>query len=304
VNKRAQNRYAEFLKASGVQVGEVDSIWWFKYSGFLRPAYLPHEIPEISSKSARNARRQLGGMFARWDSGFGVSSNTEWWYVIRTGPYSMDQVSGNTRSKIRRGAKRLTARPATTEEIRQQGLKVCERAVARFDNENFMPKRQDFMNKLDAAENYPDVCEFFAVFRGDEMVGFSENHIHGNAVFWESIWYDPEALGDYTSYLLTHAMLEHYLNDRELSYVSDGSRALYHDTEVQDFFIGKFGFNKEFAHLEVDYFPIFRVLVSLLFPFRKILEVVGSKYRFDMLARASGLIRQEAIARASRAQIK
>ena len=160
------------------------------------------------------------------------------------------------------------------------------------------------MDKLEAAESFPDVCEFFAVFRGDAIVGFSENHIQGNAVFWENIWYDPEALGDYSSYLLTHAMLEYYLNERELSYVSDGSRALYHDTEVQSFFIGKFGFKKEFAYLEVDYSPIVRVLVSLLLPFRKILEVVGNKYRFDLLSRVTGLVRQEAIARASRARTK
>ena len=300
--KQVRNRYAEFLAASGVRVGEIDRVWWFKYNGFLRPAYLPHESPEISRNSARKARNVLGGLFARWDSGFGALSEAEWWYVVRTGPYSMDQLSGNTRSKIRRGSKRLTARPATIEEIRQQGVKVCERAAARYGNQNFVPKRQEFSDKLTAAEGYPDVCEFFGVFRGDVMVGFSENHVQENAVFWESIWYEPDALRDYSSYLLTHAMLEHYLNDQDVLYVSDGSRSLYHDTGVQGFLIDKFGFRKEFACLDLDYSPALRALVFLLFPFRKIIEFLGNRFKSDTLLRVSGLIRQEAIVRACRSK--
>ena len=61
MSDRSLNRYAEFLGAAGAQVGEVDQVWWFKYNGFLRPAYLPHEIPAISPNTAREARRQLGG---------------------------------------------------------------------------------------------------------------------------------------------------------------------------------------------------------------------------------------------------
>ena len=302
MSKQVRNRYAEFLGASGVQVGEIDRVWWFKYNGFLRPAYLPHESPEISRSCARKARQELGGLFARWDSGFGDLSDAEWWYVTRTGPYSMDQVSGNTRSKIRRGSKRLAARPATVDEIRQQGLKVCERAVARYGNADFMPKRQDFSEKLTAAEGNPDVCEFFGVFRGDVMVGFSENHVQGNAVFWESIWYDPDALRDYSSYLLTHAMLEYYLNEREVLYVSDGSRALYHDTDVQRFLIHKFGFRKDFARLDLAYSPALGTLVFLFFPFGKIFEYLGNRFQSDTFSRAGGLIRQEAIVRACRSK--
>ena len=300
MSDRSLNRYAEFLGAAGAQVGEVDQVWWFKYNGFLRPAYLPHEIPAISPNIALEARRQLGGWFARWDSGFGALSDAEWWYVIRTGPYSMDQLSGNTRSKVRRGSKRLAARPVSFEEIRQQGFKVCESAVARYGNEVFMPNRQDFFNRLTAAEDYPDVCEFFGVFRGDVLVGFSENHVQGNGVFWESIWYEPDALRDYSSYLLTHAMLEHYLNDRDFIYASDGSRALYHDTDVQAFFMDKFGFRKEFAHLDLDYSPVLGALVFLIFPFGRVIEFLDNRIRSDTLARAGGLIRQEAIVRSCR----
>ena len=292
-----KNRYAEFLGACGVQVDEIDHIWWFKYNGFLRPAYLPHKVPEISQSDARRARQKLGGLFARWDSGFSAPQESPWWYVIHSGSYSIDQVSGNTRSKVRRGAKRLETRFVTAQEMHEQGRDVCKKAVARYSNEKFLPRPSDFDERLRAAEKYPDVCEFYGVFRGDVLVGFSENHLQGNAAFWESIWYDPDALKDYSSYLLTHAMLDHYLNECRLSYVSDGCRALYHDTNVQEFLIGKFGFQKQRSSLSVEYAKPIKALVSALLPFDKLIGKVCRHIQSDRIARLRGLILQEQIAR-------
>lgn len=293
----AEGDYARFLEAAGFNVLAVDGVEWFRYNGFLRPAYLPHCTPAIAPTSARRALKQSGCLFARWDSDFGTADSGNWWYVIRKGPYSLEQCSGNTRSKIRRGAKRLLARLATIDEISEQGLTVCHQAVQRYGQLHFLPDVGNFARKLEAVSTYPGSMEFYGVFSNKRLVGFSENHIQNGAVFWESIWYDPEYLGDYSSYLLTHSMLDYYLNGQGMRYASDGSRSLYHDTNVQRFFIDTFGFKREYARLHVLYSPLMNAGIRAIFPFRRIVAWSRSRIRIDLLEKVDGLMTQESIAR-------
>lgn len=285
------------LACSGYRVLLRDGVEWFAYNSFLRQASLPHCAPRVTERQARKVLRESGCRFARWDSGFGETEVGGWWYVVRSGPYALEQLSSNTRSKVRRGGKRLQARIADPEEIARQGMRVCRAAVDRYGQEGFLPSEDALRRKVEAARAYPDAFELYGVFDGDVLVGFSENHIQENAVFWESIWYDPARLGDYSSYLLTHTMLDDYLTRREMLYASDGSRSLYHDTNVQAFFIDKFGFERRPAKMHVVYRRWLRAVVSAAWPARDAIELLAARGGRDVVAKAAGLLRQEAIRR-------
>jgi len=291
------DNYARMLHCQGHDLIEQTGLVWFSYNGFLRPACLPHEAPEIERDQAAAALRRSRCQFVRWDSDFGTAVGSDWWYVLRRGPYAIEQLTGNTRSKVRRGGKRLQTRLASIDEIARQGYQVCQAAVARYGNHAFLPSRETFNNKLQAARNFPDCFEFFGVFRDEQLVGYSENHIQGNAVFWESIWYHPDHLGDYSSYILTHCMLEEYLEHRGMIYASDGSRSLYHATNVQSFFVEKFGFECCPATMNLVYQPVLAVAVSALRPLRPIVRHAATTTVWDRLKKLDGLLSQDAIAR-------
>ncbi|MGY6629516.1 MAG: hypothetical protein ACXIUL_00775 [Wenzhouxiangella sp.] len=292
------DRYADMLEACGYIVHRINGLNWFEYNGFLRPACLPHCVPLITDAQAREALRASACPFARWDSNLSNAPGSQWWYVLRRGRYDMAQLSGNTRSKIRRGEKRLSARLVSTDELRKQGYAVCRSAVERYDNDAFLPSEAFFQRKLDAADRFPAHLEFYGVFSGDELVAFSENQLQERAVFWESIWYAPKHLGNYSSYLLTHAMLDHYLNLSKLDYVSDGSRSLYHDTQVQSFFVEKFGFEQCPAKMHLEYRWWLRMLIGVLRAGRPVLRALKSRSEVDLLDKLEGLLKQDEIKRA------
>ncbi len=296
----AGDAFARMLARCGHRVLECRGVTWFEYNHFLRPAYLPHLVPLITRADARSALKESGCAFARWDSEFGRVVDHGWWYVLREGDYELLQLSGNTRSKVRRGAKRLQARRATPDEIEGQGMRVCQLAVARYGNQGFLPEASHLRRKVEAAREFPDAFEFFGVFDGPELVGFSENQIQQDAVFWESIWYDPDRLRDYSSYLLTHAMLDLYLNERGMRYCLDGSRSLYHDTNVQTFLIEKFGFERRPARMHLAYQPWLRAAVMAAWPSRRLIERADEKLGLDVTAKMLGVLQQEAIARRCR----
>lgn len=298
----SSNTYAQLLKEQGNYVITVEGVDWYDYNGFMIPAYLPHCCPVITQELALKVLRKSGRPFVRWDSEFGGVAGSEWWYVIRRGRWSLEECSGNARSKIRRGHKHLHGRVLTTEEVYKLAYDVCKKAATRYEKTGFVPPKEVFDQKVQAAVRVNDVLEFFGVFSGDKLVGYSENYIQDNAAFWESIWYDPEFLPKYSSYVLIDEMLNYYLNCKKFLYVSDGSRSIYHRTKVQEFLTNVFGFTKEYAVLNILYSPKFAMALKVAFPFRHISWFFSNKWTNNTLDKIGAILRQEHIRRACEKQ--
>lgn len=287
------NRYADFLRASGKKVTSMNGVDWFKYQGFIVPAYLHHCIPDIESGLAAKAVKKAGSFFARWTSDFDSPNASAWWYLIRDGSYSLNDCSSKMRNQINRGLKRFAVRSLNCEELFSTGYEVCRKAVKRYNDKNFLPRRQDFERRVATASNYTDVVEYIGVFSEKQLIGFSENYIQDGGVYWESIWLDPDFLGDYSSYALTHFMLDYYLNTRRMRYVSDGSRSIYHETKVQEFFVNKFGFRRAYAQMSIEYNLPTRLAVNLLYPLHTTLNSAFAKGDGGLSRKVCGLLDQE-----------
>ena len=288
--------YQSCLHEGGTQIIESGGFYWQIYKGILLPAYLPHSVPEGIAESASHALKVSNGMLARWTENFGNAAESKWWFVIRDGAYNREQLSSNTRSKLSRGSRRLEARPVSPEEMMVKGYQVCQAAVSRYAREEFLPSPKVFSARVKAASLYPSSMEFFGVFRGGDMVAFSENHVQDDGVFLESIWYDPAGLKDYSSYVLVDAILEEYLVHRRLRYVSDGSRSIYHETGVHDFLIQKFGFRRVHANMHVIYSPTLALAMRMSRPLSGFVSSLASRFQLSSLRKLEALHFQESIA--------
>ena len=99
-----ENSYAKILKEQGSYVINVDGIYWYDYGGFMIPAYLPHRCPKVNSEMAKKVVKESGRAFARWDTKFGELDNSEWWYILKRGPWSLENIkSKKKRWMIRQG---------------------------------------------------------------------------------------------------------------------------------------------------------------------------------------------------------
>lgn len=256
-------RYSEYLAAAGIETLEVGGFAWQRYQGAMIPAYLPHAVPAGIGLTAPLVLKLSGALLARWTVDFDSAVDSQWWFVIRDGAHRKQDLSSSTRSKLSRGRRRLEARPVSPDELLRHGYAVCIAASQRYGTSEFLPERSVFERRVRAAREVNGIVEYWGVFRGDALVGFSENHIQDRAVFMESIWYDPDGLRDYSSYVLMDAILEEYLNYRSFRYVSDGSRSIYHDTGVHDFLVDKFGYRRAKAKLQVAYKPVLKLAVRV-----------------------------------------
>lgn len=209
----------------------------------------------------------------------------------------MADVSGNTRSKIRRGRKHFEIRIATPEEISVQGIRTCRNAVKRYGRKQFLPSAAYFDLLARTMISHPSDLEVVGVFKDGELMAFSENHIQKNGVLFDSIWFDPQALAKYSSYSLFDYMLNRYLTEQRREFVSDGARTLYHDSGIHNFLMQKFLFEAEYFELEVVYKKIFGMIVWNAYPFRKMIHGLSQALPIDAMAKASAILTQEEILR-------
>jgi len=295
----SSNTYAHLLKEQGNYVITVEDTDWYDYGGFMLPAYLPHCCPEIMPDIAREVVKRSGKAFARWDTKFGQVEDSEWWYVLKRGPWAIEKVRDKKkRWMIRQGKKHFSVRPLTSDEVISKCPKVAQLAAARYKGRTNVESQADLEKRVHAGQTVPGVLEYIGCFNEDTLVSYSENYIQDNAVWLAIIRHDPAFLNEYSSYGLMDGILDYYLNEQKMEYVLDGCRSIHHRTEFQEHLEKVFGFTKGYAILNVEYSKKFRLLVNMTYPFKNVVWFLCNKWVNNFSDNVSAVLRQEYIRRA------
>ncbi|OFY63502.1 MAG: hypothetical protein A3H98_00685 [Bacteroidetes bacterium RIFCSPLOWO2_02_FULL_36_8] len=247
---------------------------WYKNSGALLPLALPHQPIALSAQEIKHLFTLAPSYLIRWHEGFDIGSETNWWFILNDKPRVLSDYKENDRYKIKRGMKIFEPRMLTiSEAITEILYPVYENAFLRYKTFEKKVVRENFTQKLlKLKENH----EFFGVFSGDKLSGFSINYCQENACFLRYIYFDPQFLQGYSSYVFFYGVCQHYLNERKFRYVTDGVRSISHQTNVHEFLESKFGFRKAYCHLKIKYRMDVKVGIRMLYPFRKILKKIES----------------------------
>ncbi|MFW6019855.1 MAG: hypothetical protein ACOCPM_04670 [Bacteroidales bacterium] len=255
---------------------ERKNILWKKYQGALIPENPPHVPIDISKKEQRELLEKSGAWFLRWPSEWDTDKSTAWWYVIKDNFEGMEELSKNTRSKVRRALKRQKVELTTAKEIAQEGYDVYQQAFRNYDTFLKPMSRKEFSDYVLSLD--PDYWEFFACrnLENGALTAYSQNLVMDNAAEYKIIKLHPDYLKDYPSYALIYTMNEFYLQQRKLKYVNDGARSISHQTNIQQFLMDKFKFRKAFTCLNLTYRKPLKLVVNLLMPFRSLIRKINA----------------------------
>jgi len=268
-------------------------IEWKIYQNTLVPDLAPHEECLISPKECGKLLSSSRALLMRWTTHFDCPNQTDFWFVIKDNSPSLEELSTNTRSKVRRGLKRCRVGPSNAETIARQGYEVYQKAFAEYSTNAKPVGRELFHSTLTDLSDDPS-WEFWEVrnAKGD-LIAYSQNRIQNFSCNYSTIKFDPQQMRLYPSYALFHEMNKYYLLERGCRYVNDGARSISHSTNIQQFLIEKFKFRKAFAHLHVHYGDMIGPLIRITYPFRSVfLNLPGT-----MSQKWGVLLRQEEIRR-------
>jgi hypothetical protein len=264
------------------------NIEWFYYQGALLPKVPPHKEMILSKKEERELLQKSKALFLRYTKAWDRDEG-RFWYVIKDTFNGLEELSSNTRSKVRRGLKHSIVKQVSNTIIADEGYVVYKEAFKNYVTIKKLLDEEAYKKEiLNAKED-----QFWAVYHNEKIIAYSQNRVEEESINYAIIKFHPQYLKFYPSYALFYTMNQYYLEEKQCLYVNDGARSISHETNIQDFLIDKFKFRKSFVTLCVVYRWDIALLVKLLYPFRNFIKKIDLKF----FKKISVLLYQEEIKR-------
>ncbi len=222
----------------------------------------------------------------RWESK-STNEDSQWWRVIFSGEYILENLKKKVRYEIRKGLKNYSYHEVSKEEIKKLGYEVYKSSYIRYEtHEKMMPK--NFF--IDQVESMPKDIEFRALYNIESgaMEAFVENIVQDKECFMSTMWLDPLAMQKNAGYAFFHEILNEYINIRDFKHVSDGSRNISHETGIHEFLRNKFNFYNSPMKINIIYNPLIYPLVKICFLVKNIFpknSKISSLLRLEFYAR-------------------
>ena len=267
---------------------------WRKYNGAVVPDGAPHIEP--AREDVEQAKKMGGYRFITYVTDFDCAEETPWWYVIKDTPLVVEEIpSAKKRYRINKGLKYSHVRKIDPMEYGRALYHCYVKAQERYQAHDGALSEEAFLRGLEK-----DTADYYGVFFKEtgELVAYGKNDLYGDCVGMSVMKFHPEYLKYEISAALTYQIVHDYMCDGSCKYVMDGQRSIRHKTNIQDYLEHNFGFRKAYCRLQMIYSPKMKVVVSLLYPFRRLIEKLAGKQVF--LNNVASVLKMEEIARACR----
>ena len=211
---------------------------WIKLNFCLIPDVPISDSEKITSKEACKLMKFHNAIMLRNSFNFDTDDITNSWYIIKDKFGGFDELSKSTRYKIKRSLKYC--------DIYLKDSNITDNCI--IDNWEIILKKEN------------------------KIIGFSRNRCSENEVFYEKFRCDKKYLKKYYPYYgLIFIMNNHYLNENNKLFVSDGFRTMRERSGIQEFLIDKFKFRNVYCETELFYRFNFEYLIELIVKFISII---------------------------------
>jgi hypothetical protein len=246
----------------------------------------------IDKGHMRQALRLSKNYFTRYTTDFDCGFETPWYYIIRDEPIQLDILGSKNRYNINHGSKYFYIQKIefSIENVNEL-YRIYKKAYERYTNFNSLGKLVFINNTIKSFETNVYYGVYYKT--NNLLCGYTSIQEKNSVASFITMKLDHDYFKYGVSYILIFSIVNLYLKQRQFKYIHNGERSVHHDTEMQEFLIRRLGFRKAYAHLHIEYKPLFGLLVQICYPFRNILK----KLPGILFHNISSLLLQEQIAR-------
>lgn len=249
---------------------------WKYYNHALVPTTAPHENPDLAAIQNKDIWNVDGKnvLFIRYTTDFDIQEETEFWYIIKEGPFLLSELEKKYRKHVEKAIERCEARKIDAKDYLEQIWEVTKAAYSKYDNAD-----NELTEDLFKRAVLADTDNYWGAFSREtgEMAGWMSCQNNGSYTETKKAKYHPELQSfNRPSDVLHYAVLNYYLNDLGQKYVCSGTRNINHKTHVQDYKIKNWNFRKAYCKLHIIYNPKIKWIVKIAYPFRKLLKLFDS----------------------------
>jgi hypothetical protein len=239
--------FVDYFKLHGRHPIVVKDVVWFERAPGFYCAFPFHDIrlaDDIALPALFRHPRVLAARYAQRPMLAGEGRSHLW---VRRRPYSLDELSANTRSKIRRGLRNVQIERVEFRSLRERGFALIESTAARQRVGIRARHRASWERTWSASEQFSFI-EAWGGFVGRELAVFSVC-FQVEACF--QIWMlrsDSTQLGRYPNNAMVHTLMEEGFRRPGVSCVCYGFASLDRATTGLDEFKRSAGFDPEPVH--------------------------------------------------------
>ncbi|MGB2753639.1 MAG: GNAT family N-acetyltransferase [Phycisphaerae bacterium] len=237
----------------------IDGLPWCSTRRVLEPLAMPHVVRPVDRAKVRQAMKETNALIARWNDAWDTSPCDWWWMCCDDRAYDVEKFSHGPRKATRKALRRVDVRLVENEWIAENGYDVY---VASYRRYGMLPPltRERFAHRALRKNEYAGY-ETWGAFVGDKLAAFMSCTVLDDTVAvttgrWDSE-YRHAMPNNALAYILTRAYLK-----RGMAYVTGGVRVLYHDTNVQEYFL-HLGYRRVYCPLRAEFSPLVSAMLKV-----------------------------------------
>jgi hypothetical protein len=272
-------RLAEYYRRLGMPAFVLDKRLWVEQNRMVYPVGPASQSHAISGDAAKQLLAHFPtAVLVRCTGGFESQASSDKWYcTICRELRPIEEYSSNTRKQLRKALRQCVVKKVDAAYVARNGYDVHLAAHQRYGRPP--QDKEGFVSDLLIAQDFGDVIDFWAVLYQDVTVGYLCTEIYGDV---EAAHCGMAFHPDYFRYYISHALIytanEYYLQQRSFSHVSNGYRTVWHPSDIYDFLVDRFGYERAYIDLYVYYKPWLAAVMSLPRPVRSMLGRLNSKF--------------------------
>lgn len=245
---------------------------WKYYNHAMIPTTAPHEEVDIQCIKDKSIwKENKKALFARWTSDFDCGYETTWWYVIKDEPFDISSLKAKRRYEINKGRKNFEVHEINPKEYAEEIFDVTVAAYSSWP-EKYRPnvEREKFVSSVNGW-NWYKVLGAFSI-EDNALCAYALLSKKNNFVEFCVLRVKPECERLGINAAVVAEILDVHKEFLENGgYICDGARSINHETAFQDYLEKYFGFRKAYCHLNIEYKPIMKLLINVLYSFRSLL---------------------------------
>lgn len=200
---------------------------WVRFKRFGHLRYPTNDVAPVSDEERRELLWKARFPVLQYHELAGDTPANASLYLCSDKGYSLESLSSNNRSKVRRGLKRLEVRQITAEEVIEAGYdSYCD---TRTRHGSTMMSPAEFRANWERQRVVPD-RQIWGAWSGMELAAFGTVHLCGRWAAISATVSNTVHLKDYPNHALFFTMLEHLMGLPEIETVSYGLSSLRSET--------------------------------------------------------------------------
>ena len=246
---------------------------WKYYNHAMIPTTPPHMRADeevLNDKSFWKKYKKV--LFVRWTTDFDCKEKTNWWYVIKDSAFDISSIKSKRRYEINKGIRYFDVVKVNPKDFKRELYEITceayqswsERDRPKISYEEYIKSINDWDDKIVYGAFHKEekkICGYALLTMEKEYLDFNVLRV----------------IPAYEKCAINAAIVNKIVLDNNDfmtngGYICDGSRSINHETAFQEYLEKYFGFRKAYCRLHIEYNPMIKWFVKMVYPIRGLLK--------------------------------